>query len=51
LYYKVYLHEANGFFLERHFPIKDKDIVLVSTSETDEPAKAMGWLRGDAGVY
>jgi polysaccharide export outer membrane protein len=48
--YRVNLREGNGYFFAQHFPMRDKDILLIADADGAQLLKALILLRGVTGV-
>lgn len=48
--YRVNMRDPNGFFMARRFPIRNKDILFVSTAPAAEMQKVIGVLIGFVGA-
>ena len=48
--YRVNMRDPNGFFMARRFPIRNKDILFVSTAPAAEMQKVINVLIGFVGA-
>jgi polysaccharide export outer membrane protein len=49
--YRIDLKQAEGYFLAQQLPMRDKDIIVITTAEATQMQKFLTLLRGVTGLY
>ena len=49
--YRIDLKQAEGYFLAQQLPMRDKDIIVITTAEAAQAQKFLTLLRGVTGLY